>query len=422
MAHPRVRSQKSSRSRKSSRSHKASPASMPVSTPASKPKVKPEYFQESIGSIPGTLTIDPDSAPPEIVLLDYSEGQCERRLDIKPIDIQPYLDHDSVTWIDLKGFGHEETIRQIGDVFQLHPLFLEDIVNVPQRPKVEDGENQLLLIACMVGLVPDGEQLDVVDTTPTFMTEQVSFVLGAQYVLTVQEEPDYDCFDVVRDRLRSGRGTIRRRGADYLMYALLDSIIDGFFPVLEAYGEALELLEDEVVANPTVHTLEKIHRMKRDLIRLRRAIWPQRDAINSLIRDGNPLIGDEIRIHLRDCYDHTVQVMDMVETYREVASSLMDVYLSSVSNRMNEIMKFLTVISSIFIPLTFIAGIYGMNFSTEKSRLNMPELNHPYGYVICLGVMGCIAIGMVTFFWKKGWFENYAMQPRRSVQGRSGRR
>ncbi len=406
MAQPRFRS---SRSQKSSHTKKSSRAKRPFH---SQKQAKPEYFQESIGSIPGTLTINPESAPPEIVVLDYSEATCERRSDLKPIDIKPYLDHQSVTWIDLKGFGHEETIRQIGDVFQLHPLFLEDIVNVPQRPKVEDVDHQLLLIACMVGLVPESKGHDEVDSSPAFMMEQVSFVLGAQYVLTVQEEPDYDCFDVVRDRLRSGRGTIRKRGADYLMYALLDSIIDGFFPVLEAYGEALELLEDEVVANPTVHTLEKIHRMKRDLIRLRRAIWPQRDAINSLIRDGSPLISDEIRIHLRDCYDHTVQVMDMVETYREVASSLMDVYLSSVSNRMNEIMKFLTVISSIFIPLTFIAGIYGMNFSTEKSRLNMPELNHPYGYLICLGMMGVIAIGMVAFFWKKGWFENYAMQRR----------
>ena len=205
------------------------------------------------------------------------------------------------------------------------------------------------------------------------------------------------------------------------MYALLDSIIDGFFPVLEVYGEALELLEDEVVANPTAHTLEKIHQMKRDLITLRRAIWPQRDAINSLIRDENPLIGDEVRLHLRDCYDHAVQVMDMVETYREVASSLMDVYLSSVSNRMNEVMKFLTVISSIFIPLTFIAGIYGMNFNTEKSRLNMPELNSPYGYVICLGSMAIVAIGMVTFFWRKGWFNNYATQPKPRSYDRSRR-
>jgi magnesium transporter len=415
MAQPRFRS---SRSPKSSRAKNKKVRAHKVSRHS---QIKPEYFHEAIGSIPGTLTIHPESAPPEIVLLDYSEDQCERRLDIKPIEIKPYLDHKSVTWIDLKGFGHEETIRQIGDVFQLHPLFLEDIVNVPQRPKVEEAEHQLLMIACMVGLGKPSEQLDNGDDlgnrddlSPTFMMEQVSFVLGAHYVLTVQEEPDYDCFDTVRDRLRNGRGTIRQRGADYLMYALLDSIIDGFFPVLEAYGEALELLEDEVVANPTIHTLERIHRMKRDLIRLRRAIWPQRDAINSLIRDGNPLIGEDIRIHLRDCYDHTVQVMDMVETYREVASSLMDVYLSSVSNRMNEIMKFLTVISSIFIPLTFIAGIYGMNFNTEKSRTNMPELNQPYGYLICLVVMGIIAIGMVFFFWKKGWFENYAMQPRRS--------
>jgi magnesium transporter len=410
MAKPHVRSSRSQKTSRSTKSSRTSNASKSHKTQ------KPEYFHEAIGSTPGTLTINPLSAPPEIVVLDYSENQCEHRLNLQPIEIKPYLDRQSVTWIDLKGFGHEETIRQIGDVFQLHPLFLEDIVNVPQRPKVEEGDRQLLLIACMVGLVKNIEELDShrSDVNLTFMTEQVSFILGEYYVLTVQEEPDYDCFEVVRDRLKNGRGTIRKRGSDYLMYALLDSIIDGFFPVLEAYGEELELLEDEVVANPTVRTLEKIHRMKRDLIRLRRAIWPQRDAINSLIRDGNPLISDDIRIHLRDCYDHTVQVMDMVETYREVASSLMDVYLSSVSNRMNEIMKFLTVISSIFIPLTFIAGIYGMNFNTEKSRSNMPELNAPYGYVICLSVMLGIAIAMIFFFWKKGWFEDYAMQPRRS--------
>lgn len=422
MVQPRYRSRRSQSSRTANRAaHRST-------------KVKPEYFPEPIGSSPGTLKIHPESARPEIVLLDYSESHCERQTNLAPMDIQPYLDHESVTWIDLKGFGHEETLRQIGDVFQLHPLFLEDIVNVPQRPKVEEADHQLLFIASMVSLLqPDnlqvsdrgdrGDRGDLADDRPQFMTEQVSFVLGSHYLLTVQEEPDYDCFEIVRDRLRNARGSIRKMDADYLMCALLASIVDGFFPVLEAYGEALELLEDEVVANPTVHTLEKIHQMKRDLIRLRRAIWPQRDAINALIRDGNPLIQDNIRIHLRDSYDHTVQVMDMVETYREVASSLMDVYLSSVGNRMNEIMKFLTVISSIFIPLTFIAGIYGMNFNTEKSRLNMPELNAPYGYMTCLAVMASIAIAMVVFFWRKGWFDNYAPQPRRpkASQPRSSR-
>ncbi|MCX5963143.1 MAG: magnesium/cobalt transporter CorA [Cyanobacteria bacterium] len=405
MAHPR--------SHRSSRSKLSGSRSLRPLSPT-----KPEYFHESIGSIPGTLNIRPESAPPEIDILDYVSDSCEDRTGVTPLEIKVYLEHSSITWIDLKGLGHEETLRQVGEVFQLHPLLLEDIVNVPQRPKVQDSAKQLLIIARMVVLTGT---LDENSLHSAFITEQVSFVVGSNYVLTVQEEPDYDCFEIVRSRLRDGRGTIRKKGADYLMYALLDSIVDGFFPVLEAYGEALELLEDEVVANPTVHTLEKIHQMKRDLITLRRAIWPQRDAINSLIRDENPLIGDEVRLHLRDCYDHSVQVMDMVETYREVASSLMDVYLSSVSNRMNEIMKFLTVISSIFIPLTFIAGVYGMNFNTEKSRFNMPELNEPYGYVICLGLMAIVAVGMVTFFWRKGWFSSYAMQPRSKSYDRSRR-
>jgi magnesium transporter len=236
----------------------------------------------------------------------------------------------------------------------------------------------------------------------SFLSEQISFILGDHYLLSVQEEAEYDCFDPVRDRITTSKGSIRKMGADYLLYTLVDAIIDGFFPVLEEYGEQLELLEDEVVANPSRQTLERIHRMKRELLSLRRAIWPQRDAINTLIRDESHLISHEVRIYLRDCYDHTVQVLDMVETYREVASSLMDIYLSSVSNKMNEIMKFLTVISSIFIPLTFIAGVYGMNFE------HMPELKTRSGYFICLGAMIIVAIVQLALFWRKGWFANYS--------------
>jgi magnesium transporter len=212
----------------------------------------------------------------------------------------------------------------------------------------------------------------------------------------------------VRDRIRAGKGAIRKQKGDYLAYTLIDSIIDGFFPVLEAYGERIEELEDEVVTNPTRRTIEKIYQIRRELLALRRAIWPQRDAINVLIRDGSDLISPDVRVYLRDCYDHAVQVMDMVETYRELTSGLMDVYLSSVGNRMNEVMKFLTVMSSIFIPLTFIAGIYGMNFNTEKSPLNMPELNWYWGYPVCLAVMVAIASGLVYFFWRRGWFENFS--------------
>jgi magnesium transporter len=308
------------------------------------------------------------------------------------------MDTESVSWVDVKGLGSEDVLRRLGQVFGLHALVLEDIVNVPQRPKIEEYHDQLLIIARMVTPKRSGG----------FFSEQVSFILGRYYLLTVQEEPDYDSFGPIRERIRTNKGTIRRNGADYLAYALLDSIIDGFFPVLEAYGEQIEDLENEVVENPSRQTLEKIHAVKRELLALRRAIWPQRDAINALIRDGSHLICHEVQIYLRDCYDHAIQVLDMVETYRELAASLMDVYLSSVSNKTNEVMKFLTVVSSIFIPLTFIAGVYGMNFNTEKSPFNMPELDWYWGYVACLVLMAVIAFGLIFFFWRRGWFENFS--------------
>jgi magnesium transporter len=358
-----------------------------------------DYFYDEPGSMPGTLNIASDAEPPVIILIDYGETKAMRVEIATPEECTPYLDSESVSWVDVKGLGSEDILQRLGKVFDLHPLVLEDVVNVPQRPKVEEYDDQLLVIARMVTLDKSGEG---------FISEQVSFILGRHYLLTVQEEPEYDSFGPIRERIRLNKGTIRRQGADYLAYALIDSIVDGFFPVLETYGEQLEELEDEVVANPTRKTLEKIHDMKRELLTLRRAIWPQRDAINSLIRDGSDLIHQDVRIYLRDCYDHTIQVLDMVETYRELASSLMDVYLSSVSNKMNEVMKFLTVMSSIFIPLTFIAGVYGMNFNPEKSPFNMPELDWYWGYPLCLGAMSVVAIFLVYFFWRRGWFENFS--------------
>ena len=358
-----------------------------------------DYYYDEQGSIPGTLYIEEDASPTKIVLIDYNDINAARVQLNRPEDSIPYLDTESVSWVDVLGLGCEDVLRRLGKVFDLHPLVLEDIVNVPQRPKVEDYEDHLVIIAQMVMLKEKGE---------SFWIEQVSFVLGKHYLLTVQEEPTRDCFQPVRDRIRTHKGIIRKQAADYLAYTLLDAIIDGFFPVLEAYGEKIEDLEEEVVTNPTRRTLAKIYQVRRELLALRRAIWPQRDAINSLIRDGSDLISPEVRIYLRDCYDHAVQVMDMVETYRELASGLMDVYLSSVGNKMNEIMKLLTVISSIFIPLTFIAGVYGMNFNTEKSPWNMPELNWYWGYPVCLAAMATTAGGLVFFFWRRGWFENFS--------------
>lgn len=359
-----------------------------------------DYFYDVPGSMPGTLRIEPDAPAPVIVLIDYNQEKAVRLQIDQPEDCAPYLDTESVSWVDVKGLGSEDVLQRLGHVFNLHPLVLEDVVNVPQRPKVEEYDDQILIVARMMVLKESGRG---------FYSEQVSFILGKHYLLTVQEEPEHDCFGVVRDRIRTNKGTIRKRGADYLAYTLLDAIVDGFFPILEVYGESIEDLEDEVVETPTRQTLEKIHKLKRELLTLRRSIWPLRDAINLLIRDtSTELVGDDVRIYLRDCYDHTVQVLDMVETYRELASSLMDVYLSSVSNRMNEIMKVLTVISTIFIPLTFVAGVYGMNFNPDKSPFNMPELNWYWGYPACWAVMLGIALVLIYYFKRKGWFENFS--------------
>ncbi|MGH2413294.1 MAG: magnesium/cobalt transporter CorA [Microcystaceae cyanobacterium] len=374
-----------------------------------------DYYYNPPGSMPGTLGIEEDAPPPQIVLIDYNEKQVVRLTDLTPEDCAAYLDTESVSWVDVGGLGHEETLKKLGQVFHLHPLILEDIVNVPQRSKVEDYQDQLVIITQMVILK---------DKQKSFWIEQVSFVLGKHYLLTVQEEPERDTFDPIRDRIRSNKGIIRQRGVPYLAYSLWDAIIDGYFPVLEDYGERLEALEDEVVFNPTEQTLTKIYQIRRELLALRRAIWPQRDAINVLLRDEllqgeSPLTQAEARLHLRDCYDHTVQIIDVVETYRELASGLMEVYLSAVGNKMNEIMKLLTVISTIFIPLTFIAGVYGMNFNPDKSPWNMPELNWYWGYPACLGFMLGIAATQVYFFWRRGWFNPISPTKSPSFRNRS---
>lgn len=358
-----------------------------------------DYFYDEPGSLPGTLNIEQGAFPSTIVLIDYNAARANRFVLPNPAAAAPYLDTESVSWVDLQGLGSEDVLRQLGEVFALHPLVLEDIVNVPQRPKIEQYDDQLLIVTRMVS--PREDSLG-------FYTEQVSFILGKHYLLTVQEEPEIDTFRPIRDRIRTGGGSIRKQGSDYLAYALIDTIVDGFFPVLEDYGERIEALEDEVLLRPTRSTVERIYAIKRELLALRRAIWPQREAINAIIRDSNDLVSPEVRVYLRDCYDHATQVMDMVETYRELTASLMDVYLSSVSNKMNEVMKVLTVISTVFIPLTFVSGLYGMNFNTDASPFNMPELNWYFGYPACLAVMGTVSTSLVFFFWKRGWFEDFS--------------
>ena len=351
------------------------------------------------GTVPGTLNIPEDALPTELILMAYGDDGVDLRSLPDLQTCRHPTQHHTVNWIDARGLGTEETLWQFSQVFQIHPLMLEDVVNVPHRPKVDFYEDQILLIMQMVQSKDAGSGVG---------SEQVSFVLGRDFLVTFQEEPEWDSFEPVRDLIRRGTGSIRRQGADYLAYALLDTIVDSFFPVLEELGEALEELENEVVENPTQATIEKIYRMRRGLIKLRRHIWPQRNVINSLIRDSDDLISQEVKVYLQDVYDHIVEVVDILENYRETASNLMDVYLSSISNRMNEVMKLLTVISSIFIPLTFIAGVYGMNFNTEKSPWNMPELEWYWGYAACLGVMGAIALLQVIFFWRRGWFKSFS--------------
>ena len=359
-----------------------------------------DYAYEQPGSIPGTLRIEDDAEIPDIVLIDYSSDRANYISNLSPEACAKYLQTESsVSWVDVKGLGSESILQRLGKIFGLHPLVLEDIVNVPQRPKVEDYLEQLVIITQMVVLRPSGEG---------FSLEQVSLVVGKNYVLTVQEYPEKDCLKPVRRRIKFNKGSIRDMGADYLAYALWDAIIDGFFPVLEIYGEKIEDLEDEVIFNPSNQSLAKVYQIKRELLALRRAIWPQRNALNTLIRDGSSVIDPEILVFLRDCYDHTVQIIDIIETYRELASSLTDIYLSAISNKMNEVMKLLTVISSIFIPLTFIAGIYGMNFDPDISPFNMPELEWYWGYPFCWALMLTTAGALVYYFWRKGWFKNFS--------------
>jgi magnesium transporter len=357
--------------------------------------VRAELIHETPGAPPGTLLIDDDSRP-DIRLVDYDVNTV-REHPVRSLDeIARYLEDDrpTVTWIDVRGIGHRETFERLGQIFQLHPLALEDVVNVPQRPKTDQYPTQQLLVTRMVNIDERGE----------LVTEQLSILFGKGFVLTVQEEPRVDCLDPVRQRIRSGRGNIRKSGADYLAYAIFDAVIDGFYPVLESYGERLEELELRVsdLDRPT-GTSTEIFQLKRDLLTLRRAIWPQRDLLSSLLRDQSPHISAETRIYLRDTYDHAVQVMDMVETFREIASGLMDLYMTGVSHRLNEVMKVLTILSTIFLPMTFIAGVYGMNFDTGLSPLNMPELKWFFGYPFSLVLMAVSAGTLLLYYRSKGW-------------------
>ena len=344
------------------------------------------------GTPPGTLQAPAERRVDKVTITVFNYGPehlVEKELSSVE-EVATFKDAPGVTWINVVGVHDVDALQSFGDRFGLHPLALEDVVNTGQRPKFEDYEGCHFIVMRLIHL---GETVE---------GEQISFFLGKGWVLTFQEIPG-DVFDPVRDRIRKGRPRIRKAGADYLVYALIDALVDSFFPILEKLGERIEDLEDELIDNPATGTLEKIHQTKRELLQLRRAAWPQREVIHALERQESDLVKKETRVFLRDCYDHTIQIMDVVETYRDLAGGMMDLYLSSVSNRMNEVMKVLTVMASIFIPLTFLAGIYGMNFNPEASPWNMPELDWRWGYPVFWLVMLGVGGAMVWYFKRKDW-------------------
>lgn len=343
------------------------------------------------GAPPGVLVPQPDAPCAKIHVFGYGPDGFDEREIHKPREIEPLLKRWPVTWVNVDGLGDTSVISELGAMFKLHNLALEDVIHTHQRAKVEPYDRYHFIVARMPL------------NSAVIGSEQASIFLGDRFVLTFQEAPGGDCWEPVRVRLRTGVSRLRSAGPDLLVYALLDAIIDFYFPLLEKCGERLDNLEEEVevCSDPTL--MSRLHNVKRDLIVIRRAVWPLRDAINTLVRDESPRIGEEARLYLRDCHDHTIQIIDLVETYRDIASGTTDVYLSTLSNRTNEIMRFLTVISTIFIPLTFIAGVYGMNFDPDVSPLNMPELRAYWGYPAVMAAMAALAGVMLIWFRRRGW-------------------
>jgi len=342
------------------------------------------------GAAPGTLVIDPEAPKPEVRVMAYGPNELVEVDLLDPAEARQYVGKYPVTWINVDGLGDAEAIQVLGEVFGLHPLAQEDVLNIRHRPKLEEYSDHIFVMTRMAML------------EESFGHEQISLFLGSNYVLTFQER-SRDCLDPVRERIRQKRGQFIDQGPDYLAYAILDAVIDGYFPVLEEYGERLEALEEEILDRPRQDTILKVQAAKRDMLAVRRSIWPQREFLSKMVRDTCPLISERTRLYLRDSYDHAVRIMDLVDTYREISSGLTELYMSSVSNRMNDVMKVLTVIATIFIPLTFVAGIYGMNFNPDASPLNMPELNWYWGYPAFWCVMAVIAGALLLFFRRRRW-------------------
>jgi magnesium transporter len=353
------------------------------------PRLVMRKSKQKVGQVPGTLvyTGERKAEKVRISIIDYDEMHLEEREVATVEECFPFKDKSTVTWINIDGLHDLGLIEKIGKQFGLHPLVLEDIVNTGQRPKLEDFEDHIFVVLKMLYYHQKKNQLEA---------EQISLIFGQNFVISFQESVG-DIFDPIRERIRTGKGRVRKAGADYLAYALIDSIVDNYFVILEQIGEKIEDTEQELGVQPTLETLQTIRTFKKEMIFLRKSIWPLREAVNSLERGESALINQSTLIYLRDVYDHTIQIIDAVESYRDMLSGMLDVYLSSISNRMNEVMKVLTIFASIFIPLTFVAGIYGMNFT------NMPELGWRWGYYGVLLLMAVIAVVLIVYFKRKRW-------------------
>lgn len=372
------------------RARVSQPPPPPPSPPSPSPSDRPPRHKRrkrhvAVGSSPGTLAPSPDALPLRVNAIGYGTGGLVEKKDLAVAEIAALRRSSGVVWLDVTGVGDVAMLKALGEEFGLHRLALEDVVNVHQRAKVEDyGEHAFLVMR-------------MIDAAHPTETEQFAMFVGADFVLTFQERPG-DCFGMVRSRLRDKAGQLQKRGADYLAYALLDSVVDAYFPVLELLDERLEKTELEILdARHAANTVPDLHAVRRCLLELRRAVWPLREATSSLVRGEGKHFSADVQPYLRDVHDHVVQLLDLLENYREMTASLLDLHLSTVNHRLNEVMKLLTVISTIFIPLTFLVGVYGMNFDW------MPETEVWWGYPLCLLVMLVIAGLMLRWFRRRGW-------------------
>ena len=342
---------------------------------------------ENIGAPPGTLFYNCEQRTDriKITLIEYNDSEF---FEDEYYDLSDCLSHvkpNMIKWINVEGLHKPELVEAIGKIYNIHPLTMEDIVHVDQRPKFEDYEHYVVSIMKMISY------------NDAVISEQLAIVLCENTVISFQEPHSGDAFDIIRLRLRQSKGRVRKLGADYLAYALMDAVVDCYFTAIEKIGDKIEEIEEEIISDSDKKSLLQLYHLKREMIYLRKQVWPMRDMINNMIRSETKLINDSSDIYLRDLSDHVTRIIDTVETYRDLLSGIMDIYLSTNANRMNEVMKVLTIMSSIFIPVTFIAGVYGMNFE------NMPELKTQNGYFITWGVMLFIIIGLIVYFKRKKW-------------------